>query len=97
MRTIIWNSLAIRDYHETIDYLLSNWSEKEALAFINEVESMIYNLEQGNVEFRESGYLNIRQCVVRKQITLYYKPIVPDKIELLRFWNNYQDNKRLKF
>lgn len=96
MRTAVWNYLAIRDYHENIDYLLSNWSEKEALAFINDVESLIFSLEQGNVEFKESGYLDIRQCVVRKQITLYYKHIFPDKIELLRFWNNYQDNKKLK-
>jgi hypothetical protein len=57
---------------------------------------VIYSLEQGNIEFKESGYLNIRQCVVRKQITLYYKHIGPDKIELLRLWNNYQDNKKLK-
>jgi len=96
MRTVIWNYLAIRDYHENIDYLLRKWSEKEAIAFINEVESVIYSLEQGNVEFKESGYQDIKQCVVRKQITLYYKHIDADKIELLRFWNNFQDNKNLK-
>lgn len=57
---------------------------------------MIYSLKQGNVKFKESGYRNIKQCVVRKQITLYYKHIEPDTIELLRFWNNYQDIKKLK-
>ena len=96
MRTVIWNYLAIGDYHENIDYLLRRWSDKEALKFINEVESVIYSLEQGNVKFKESGYQEIKQCVVRKQITLYYKHIEADKIELLRFWNNYQDNKNLK-
>lgn len=96
MRTAQWNYFAIRDYHEYVDYLLSNWSEKEAVAFINDVESLIESLEQGNVEFKESGYQDIKQCVVRKQITLYYKQIGTDKIELLRFWNNYQDNKKLK-
>ena len=96
MKTVIWNYLAIRDYHENIDYLLRKWSEKEAKTFINEVESVIYSLEKGNVEFRESGYQEIKQCVVRKQITLYYKHIEADKIELLRFWNNNQDTKNLK-
>lgn len=75
MKTIIWNDLAIRDYHENIDYLLNSWSEKEAIAFINDVESVIYNLKQGHVEFKESGYLDVKQCVVCKQVTLYYKPI----------------------
>lgn len=96
MKTIIWNDLAIRDYHENIEYLLSKWSEKEALILINDVESVIFDLKQGNVEFKESGYLDIKQCVVCKQITLYYKHIESNTIELLRFWNNYQDNKKLK-
>jgi len=96
MKTVIWNDLAVRDYHENIDYLLRKWSDKEAIAFINDVESVIFDLKQGNVEFKESGYLTIRQCVVCKQIALYYKHVESDTIELLRFWNNYQDNKKLK-
>jgi len=96
MKTIIWNDIAIRDYHENIDYLLSKWFEKEAVTFINDVESVIFGLKQGNIEFKESGYLDIIQCVVCKQITLYYKHIGSDTIEILRFWNNYQDNKKAK-
>lgn len=96
MKTIIWNDLAIRDYHENIDYLLNRWSEKEAITFISDVESVILNLKQGRVEFKESGYLDIKQCVVCKQVTLYYKHIELHTIELLRFWNNFQDAKRLK-
>lgn len=72
MKTILWNSLAIQDYHENIDYLLDKWSDKEALAFINEVDAMIFDLQQGIIEFKESGYRDIKQCVIRKQITLYY-------------------------
>ena len=96
MKTVVWNKLAIHDYHEIIDYLLSKWSEKEALIFISDVEFVIYNLQKGIVEFKESGYRDIKQCILRKQITLYYKHIGSDKIELLRFWNNYQDHKKLK-
>jgi plasmid stabilization system protein ParE len=96
MKTIIWNDLAIRDYHENIDYLLNRWSEKEAITFINDVESVIFNLKQGRVEFKESGYLNIKQCIVCKQVTLYYKHIESHTIELLRFWNNFQDTNKLK-
>ena len=96
MKTVVWNNSALLDYHEIIDYLLSRWSEKEALIFIGDVEFVIYNLQKGNVEFKESGYRNIKQCILRKQITLYYKHLGSNKIELLRFWNNSQDHKNLK-
>lgn len=84
------------DYHENIDYLLDKWSDKQAIAFINEVDALIFDLKQGIVEFKETGYLNIRQCVIRKQVTVYYKHNNTNEIELLRFWNNYKDKKQLK-
>ena len=96
MKIVIWNDLALLDYHENIDYLLKEWTEQEAIKFIDEVESLIFKLKQGNIEFKESGYQKIRECVVRKQVTLYYKHISKNKIELLRFWNNYQDVNKLK-
>lgn len=37
MRAIHWNKIARRDYFENIDYLLQNWSEREAQKFIDEV------------------------------------------------------------
>lgn len=97
MKHVIWNDLALLDYHNNIDYLLKEWTDKEAIKFIDEVESLIFKLKQGNIEFKESGYQNIKECVVLKQITLYYQHISKNKIELLRFWNTSQDNKRLNF
>lgn len=96
MKTIIWNDLAVMDYHENIDYLLDKWSDKQAIAFINEVDALIFDLKQGIVEFKETGYQDIRQCVIRKQVTVYYKHNSSNEIELLRFWNNYKDKKQLK-
>ncbi|HKL34347.1 MAG TPA: type II toxin-antitoxin system RelE/ParE family toxin [Tangfeifania sp.] len=37
MRKIVWNNKARLDFYENIDYLLENWSEKEAQNFIDEV------------------------------------------------------------
>ena len=66
-------------------------------SFIDEVESLIFKLKQGNIDFKESGYQKIKECVVRKQITLYYHYLPNNKIELLRFWNTARDSKKLKF
>ncbi|HKL72531.1 MAG TPA: type II toxin-antitoxin system RelE/ParE family toxin [Marinilabiliaceae bacterium] len=97
MRTIIWTDLALSDYHENIDYLLQRWSEKEALSFVKDVEIILFDLKKGNIEFKESSYKSIKECVIRKQVSLYYRLIDKNKIELLRFWNNYQDDKELRF
>jgi plasmid stabilization system protein ParE len=97
MKKVIWNELALLDYHDNIDYLLKRWTEKEAIKFIDEVESLIFKLKKGKVDFKESGYQNIKECVVRNQITLYYQHVDKNTIELLRFWNTSQDNKKLKF
>jgi plasmid stabilization system protein ParE len=40
MRQIRWNRLASQDYYDNIDYLLKNWTEKEAQNFIDEVDEI---------------------------------------------------------
>jgi hypothetical protein len=95
MYNIIWTEPALDDYHLNIEYLLKEWSDKEALAFIDDVEKVLYQIRKGNIIFKETSYLNIRHFVVCKQISLYYRIIDEQTIELLRFWNNYQDKKRL--
>jgi plasmid stabilization system protein ParE len=97
MKTFIWTDLALKDYHENIDYLLQEWSEKEALIFIEDVEEVLSSLQTGKIEYKESNYHNIRECVVCKQITLYYRHLSNKEIELLCFWNNSKDKQRLKF
>jgi len=95
MKTLVWTDTALQDYHQNIEYLLQKWSEKEALNFISDVESVLFELIDEKVEFKESGYRNIRQCVVCKQITLYYRHKSSNEIELLRFWNNHKDTRKL--
>ncbi len=95
MRTVHWNELARFDYYDNIDYLLREWSEKEAQKFIDEVYETEFILKQGNIEFQNTGMPDIKRCVISKQITLFYKIIDKRNIELLRFWNNYQDDKNL--
>jgi hypothetical protein len=97
MRTVHWNKLAWFDYHENIDYLLKEWSEKEAQHFIDEVYEIEFILSQGNVDFQETDRKDIKRCVIFKQISLLYKVNDEFNVELLRFWNNNQDIKKLRF
>lgn len=94
MRTVLWNKLARLDYYNNIDYLLLEWSEKEAQKFIDEVYETELILKQGNIDFQETDIKGIKRCPICKQITLFYRIIDEKSIEFLRFWNNYQDNRK---
>ena len=73
MRKVHWNKLARSDYYQNINYLLLDWSEKEAQEFIDEVDETEFILKQGNVEFQDTNISNVKRCVICKQITLFYK------------------------
>lgn len=97
MRTVHWNKIAKLDYYNNIDYLLRDWSEKEAQEFIDAVDETEFILIQGNIEFHNTDMPEIKRCVICKQITLFYRIIDKQNIELLRFWNNYQHTNKLNF
>jgi len=91
MRSINWSEVSYEDYHQNIDYLLSEWSEKSAKKFIDEVERTLELLVKNPKMYPLSNYEGLRKAVITKQITLYYK-IQKDSIILVRFWNNYQNS-----
>ena len=95
MRTVRWNNLARLDYYENIDYLLQNWSDKEAQIFIDKVFEIESILVKGNVEFQNTNRIGIKRCVINKHISLFYRIINKKNIELLRFWNNKRNLKNI--
>lgn len=97
MRKVHWNKLARFDYYQNIDYLLRAFSEKEAQEFIDEVDETEFILKQGNIEFQETNAKNVKRCVICKQISLFYKVLDKHNIEFLRFWNNYQDDRKIEY
>ncbi len=90
MRTISWSEPAKIDYWNNIEYLEREWTLKEVYNFMDMVDELIDLLTKNNVTFKPTSYKNTFQVPVVKQITLYYS-LENEKIELLRFWNNYQD------
>ena len=96
MRKEIWTETASFEYEQNIDYVLQRWSEKEALRFINKVESIIYDLKKETIEYPLTERENIRKCVITKQITLFYEIDSNNNLVLLSFWNNYQDTEKLE-
>lgn len=92
MISVYWSELAKNDYWNNIKYLEEEWSLSEVYNFMDKVDELILLLTKENIYFKPTSYKNTFQVPVVKQITLYYR-VENNTIELLRFWNNYQDFK----
>ena len=95
---IIWSELAIKTYISNIKYLETAFTETEVKAFITAVQKKLSVLSlQPRIGRLTNKRENVRFTVIHKRVTLIYRHRpVKHEIQLVRFWNNYQDPKRLK-
>ena len=92
---IIWSPQSKKVYWKNIDYLEAEWTFTDVANFIEKVENTLNLLVHKNVQFISTNYKNVNKVVITKQITLYYR-LNSNAIELLRFWNTYQDLENFK-
>jgi plasmid stabilization system protein ParE len=96
---INWTPRAWKTYEANISYLRLAWTEKEINNFILAVDKKLLNLSNhpriGTP--RDKKNPNIRFTLVHKRVALIYrhKPLKKE-IELLVFWNTYQNPLKLK-
>ena len=90
-----WAPQAKKDFWNNIDYLEAEWSERVALSFIEKVNTTIELLKNDNVLFIKTNYKSVYKIVITKHISLYYR-IENTNLELLRFWNTFQDTQKFK-
>jgi plasmid stabilization system protein ParE len=86
-------------YEANIDYLTKAWTAKEISNFVMLVDKRLANLSKqpriGNP--RNKRYPNIRATLVHKRVLLIYKhKPLKNEIDLLAFWNTYQNPRKLK-
>lgn len=92
---VIWSPQAKKDYWQNIEYLEAEWTFQDVVNFIDKVDNTINLLLRNNIEFISTNYKNTNKVVITKQIALYYR-LNSNTIELLRFWNSYQDLENFK-
>ena len=96
---INWTETAWRTYVANIEYLEQAWTAKEISNFVLLVDKKLSSLAKhpqiGNHRNKKSP--NIRVTVVHKRILLVYKhKPLKNEIDLLVFWNTYQNPRKLK-
>ena len=94
MVQIIWTELAKLEYWGNIDYLEREWTLNDVYSFMDKTDDLIMLLTHKNVIFKPTNYKDVFQVPVTKQVTLFYKTLENNNIELLRFWNTYQNPKK---
>ncbi|MGG7037018.1 MAG: type II toxin-antitoxin system RelE/ParE family toxin [Flavobacterium sp.] len=93
---IIWSPQAKKDFWNNIDYLEAEWTFDVVVNFIKKVDATVLLLEKDKTLFIKTNYKNVYKVVVTKQISLYYRK-KNDSIQLLRFWNNYQNLEKFNY
>ena len=92
---IKWTPEAKSEYNDILDYLHNKWPLKEVQAFAKKTEQVLSLISITPEMYPLSKRRNTRKCVLVKQVNLYYR-IGEHEIELLSFWSNYKDPKKLK-
>ena len=93
--TIIWSPQARKDYWQNIEFLEAEWTFEDVMNFIEKVDDTISLLLKGNVKFISTHFKNVDKVVITKHSTLYYR-LNETSVELIRFWNTYQDLENFK-
>jgi len=96
---INWTNRAWLTYIANIEYLELAWTPKEISNFVMLVDKKLTLLAKtpGMGSQRSKSYPNICCTLVHKRVLLIYK-YKPSKneIDLLVFWNPYQNPRKLK-
>lgn len=96
---IVWTVKALQTYLNNMLYLETAWTAKEIKGFALIVEKKLLALSKqpGIGTARNKKQQNIRYVVLHKRVSLIYRIKTAKKeIELLRFWNTYQNPRKLK-
>ncbi len=95
---ITWTPRAMHSFLGIIDFINAKWTKKEVQNFVDQTEKLIGQISENPEMFVASGKRkNVRKGFVNELVSLFYKDYSRKKeIELLRFWDNRQDPKRLK-
>lgn len=92
---IIWSPKAVDTFENVIDYLQTNWTEKEIRNFVMETEHVIHLISVNPHLFRSSEKENIFEAIITKHNLLLYQINQEIKsIELLSFFDTRKDPKK---
>lgn len=92
-KEIIWSSKAEKSFAAIINYLETTWSKADAQNFVIKANKTFSLLQNGNVAFRRSFKVNIREVLITKHNLLLYRE-KGKKVELIVFVDTRKNQKK---
>jgi len=92
---IFWTDHALGELEKTIEYLESNFSNKELERLSQKIENVVYLISRNPALFSKSDKQGVYRVAILKWNTMYYR-IKDDNIEILSFFSNRQNPQKRK-
>lgn len=92
---VIWSPRSKEEFGDVLDYLESEFGKNAALKCLEDVESILESIAVFPYLFKAYQGQRIRKAVVHKNLSVFYA-VTSDFIELLSFWDNRRNPKKLK-
>ncbi|MBC8004213.1 MAG: type II toxin-antitoxin system RelE/ParE family toxin [Verrucomicrobia bacterium] len=93
---ITWSDEALKNLKTIINYLETNWTEKELKQFVKRLEKKLHLIHRNPTLFPIiHSPTNIRKCVLSRQTSIYYQ-IIHQEIRLITLFDNKQRQNRLR-
>lgn len=91
-----WTSESKRTFNQNLEYLSEAWDNKVINDFLDRVEEVLEKIRNNPTLYtlyRPED--KVYKCVVHKRVVLYYRLVEEKYVDLLTFWNTYQDPDKL--
>lgn len=94
---VVWTDHALDELRQTVSYLEENFSEREIQRLATKIESTLTLIATQPAMFPESpSRKGVRRAIILRFNSLYYR-VKHRQIEILSFFSNRQDIKKIKF
>jgi plasmid stabilization system protein ParE len=95
-KEIRWTDRAIKDFESVLNYLNSNWSDKEVINFISKAEKLTTIIVENPFLFRKTGTKNFRESLITKHNLLVYK-VTKKQVFVVTVWDTRMHPVKKKF
>ncbi len=92
---IKWSDKAVEDFEQNILFLFQEWNKSVVKDFTYETERFLKIISLNPKAFQKHKKMKCHIVPITKHITLFYE-VKRTQIELLRFWNNLKDPRKIK-
>ena len=91
-----WTEEAKKSFNQNLEYLSEQWDNQVINNFLDRVDGILSQIKSNpEIYSLHRKKDNVYKCVVHKRIILYFKIVGSNQIDLLTFWNTYQNPDKL--